>query len=78
MPSIVTYPNFFGCPNASNLPKPSTSLTVPKEPSRRDRSAGVIAGVRPDMWSLFVIVSSAMVPGMVNEENAGAVDGFGR
>ena len=61
VPSIVTYPNFFGWPNASSLPKPSRFWTVPKVESRRLRSSGVIAGVRPDTCSRLVMMESASI-----------------
>jgi hypothetical protein len=56
--SIVTYPNFLGCPSPSSLPNPSRDLILPNEPSFCDRSAGVIAGVRPETCRRLTITSS--------------------
>lgn len=46
-----------GWPSASSFPKPSRAVTEPKEPRRRERSSKEIAGVNPEMCSLFDMTS---------------------
>ena len=58
--SRVTNAYFLGRPSASSSPNPSAALTDPKDPSRRVMSSFVIAGIRPDISSLFVMTDSAM------------------
>ena len=58
--SRVTYPNFLGRPRPSTSPNPSMAFTEPNELSLRFISSTVIAGVSPEMITLFMIVSSAI------------------